>query len=518
MKQTIIKLLCLMLALLMTLTIAGCGAKDTSSESADDFDLDFSNDADENDDNDADDAELDDDDLDGDTTDKSDDKTSDKKSNKDSDDSGDTTDKSDNKTSDTKVDKSKLVSNPDSLSLKELMKKIPSSVKGKTLTVYSWNPAKEVTGAEKVIDDFQSKSGIKVKWTTGNYDEYDSKIAAMIASDSAPDIIRYCGPSIHRASLCQDVKTATNYDFSGSIWDSRINSMYTYKNKVYGVNLKNTLVNQPYVILYRKSVFEDTLAKKGYDDPYVLWKNGKWTWTQMIKMAKDYHKLEPSCKPYMSYNHTDLTFLNGNDLIKFNGKKYVNNLQSATVYKQLKQMCDLYADGVTSSAMRHESYFENGQVMFMLFNSIATRKTNAHFKGVKADDDLYAVPVPEMGAKAYPFAEAEAYGICKKAKSKDCAYYFLRYYLDASNYNENGYFCNKQCLDVYKACMKETKFTSSEVDSLLTVVSEGGGAGGISDYIRQGGTSAQLKKEIDSVNPTFELAVKKANEVLAKLD
>lgn len=472
MKKQLLRLLCLCMTIVMVFGAAGCSSKNEESFDASvedfDFDLDGSEDAAIEDSN------------------------------------GDDT---------TSAAKGEL-KNPDSLSLKELMAQVPKILKNSTITIWSWNPAKEVTGAEKVISDFEKKSGIKVKWVQIGYDEYESRIAAAVNSGNAPDLIRYQGPDIHRMYLCQDVKTATGYDFKGSVWDKRVSDVYTVKGKIYGVNLTNTLVNQPKVILYRKSNIE----KYKLEDPYTLWKKGKWTWDKMISIAEDFQSKNTNGIPFEPYDHLDYVEFSGNSIIKFDGNKFVNNIKDKSLFNQLKVMCNLRDDDITASSARQEDYFDGeGRILFMAFNSIALRSTNAHLKDVKAEDDLYAVPIPKIAnAKSYPMSELEAYGIPKRAKNGAATYFFLRYYLDSSNYNKNTYFCNKQALEVYNACMKNKSLYYS-TDSALAQAAGSSGVDDITNYIRlQQGGAAQLKKQLDSLSPKFDLAVKKANEVLKK--
>jgi len=476
MSKKIVRILCLVLALLMAFSVVGCKKKNTASFDDEDgeFEVDWSKGK-----------------------------------------GVETVDQSvANKN--TKVVEA-AVADADSLSWNQLAAQIPANLKGKTITVYSWNPAKEVTGAEKVIANFTKQTGIKVNWVTGGYEDYDQKVAAMINAGNSPDIIRYQHACIHRMALCQDIKSATGYACDGAIWDSRITPLYTVKGKVYGVNLKNTLVQQPFSIQYRQSLIEEL----GFEDPYVLWKNGQWTYEKMIDMCKAYKELYPNNRtPLMAYDHTDIIRMAETDLITFDGNKFTNNVKSPELFKALKEMCTLKKNGVTSSAMRHISFYEDGLVLFMFFNSISARVTNANMSNVKKEDDHYMVPLPDMGswspnADTTVLAEEEAYGVPKGAKNGECVYYFLRYYLNADNYDENTFFVNSQALEAFKSMMSKSRFTANLSGSLLDVVDGGPGMAGLSDWIRQGGEAAQLQQELDTINPIVELATKKANEALA---
>ena len=498
MKSFISKMTALLLVLLLVLALGACEKKNTSSfgENAGDFNLDFGTEEQEN----------------GEET------QSGEKAESGTD-SKNTAKPSSGKVAVKNVETKKAaagVTNADALSWKELAAQIPAAVKGKTIRVYSWNPAKEVTGAEKVIADFQKQTGIKVKWVVGGYEDYTDKVAAMINAGDAPDLIRMVCPDMGRVAVASDIRASTGYDYNGAIWDKRITDQYTFKGKLYAVNLKNTLVQQPRVVLYRKSVIETCKL----EDPYALWKAGKWNWDKMLSMAAIYKEMYPNNHdPIMTYNHTDLCNMTGSPLISFDGSKYVNNIDNPNTVKQLREMIRLRTEGYTTEAARHIAYYESGKVLFMLFNGIAMRTTNANMLSVKKEDDLYAVPIPTLRSdNAYELSEAEAYAVPKGAKNGEAVYYFLRYYLDADNYDKSTYFANKQCAEVFDYCMTKKKFFTDITTLTLDRVSTGGNAAGLTDYIRFKGTAAQLNSQIDSLKPTFDLAVKKANELYEKLN
>ena len=409
------------------------------------------------------------------------------------------------------------VTNADSLSWNQLVSQMPASLKGSTLRVYNWNPIKEYTGGETVKANFEKMTGIKVSWEQGGYDDYDSKIAAMVSSGNSPDIIRFRDPCIHRMYYCNDIKTATGYDCKGAIWDSKVSDKYTVKGKIYAVNRKDTFFQSPMVIIYRKSMIEATKGK--LEDPYVLYKNGKWTWDKFIEMCTDYKELATTNDPWRTNTGVDYIYFSGNSLFTFNGSTYKNNLGSNVIGDCIKKMCDYRKNNLTSSAMRMPKQFDEGRILFMTFSAIATRRTNTSAKIVtaKQEDDLYCVPIPSIaGVKGQHFSELEAYGVCKGAKNGAGAYYFLRYFLDSANYDANTFFCNKQAYEVYKACMAKSEYYCPIDNALIDVVGTGGNLDGLSDWVREGGNYSQFATERDAIMKKYDLAAKKANEVLAK--
>lgn len=410
--------------------------------------------------------------------------------------------------------KQPAVKNADSLSLAELTAQIPSKLRGTTVHVFSWNPAKDVTGAEKVIADFEKKTGIKVKWEQGSYETYDESIVAKINSGAAPDVIRYNEPNPGRMSMCQDLKTATGFDFAGDIWDPSIRKEFTVKGKTYGVNMKNTFNKQPTVVIYLKSTIENNQL----EDPYQLWKQGKWTFDKFIEMCKQF-KSETGMAGWMSSWLIDIMWYEHLSFINFDNATgvYTNNSTSPQVVNALQRVCDWRAEGVMSGGMRETSAFTSGNYLFYTTNILGLRRNDSqHYVEQKKNNDVYCVPFPAQTGKTYwqSNQESESFGIPKGAKNASAVYYFLRYYLDRENYDEKMFFSNSQILEVYDWCISQPnqhhvfdrKLTKAYGEELCDITVD----------IRGGLQSAQVKTFLESVSPEFQHATNEANKVVAK--
>ena len=402
------------------------------------------------------------------------------------------------------------LSSADSLSWSELVSKMPSNLKGKTVTMYSWNPAKHVTGAEKVIANFEKQTGIKVDWKQGSYDNYDTEIAALINSGSSPDIIRYFGVNIYRMDLTQDVVSATGYDFKGDIWDNQVTSAYTVKGKIYGVNLKNTFNQQPTVVYYAG----DTIKRYKLEDPYDLWKAGQWTWDKFVEMCHDF-KEATGRAGWMTNDHLDLLRWNGLDFLTFDGNEFKDNSSDPRILTTLQKICS-YRNTLTPEAMRSQELIENGTYLFITDNMLCSRTTDFHYETLKGNNDLMTVPFPSGLTSTYiqPMHEYEAYGFPKGCKNGPAAYYFLRYYLNRDNYDAKTFFINNQALETYDFAMKQKRFY--KVSSGPMAVTAGESDGGLGSYIRTQGKADQIQSELDKIKPQFKRAAEQANEKVAK--
>ena len=479
MKTYLSRVLCLLLCLALIFSLAACGNKNTSSFNLDDDD---SWDIDDGDDVDTgDDADIDDTTSDG--------KTGNKKA-------------------------ADAVADADSLSLAQLVAKMPSKLRGTTIKVCSWNPVTDVTDADKVVKKFESQTGIKVKWNQVSYDDYDSKVTSLISAKNSPDLIRFITPAPSRMYLCQDLKTATGYDFKGAIWDSRVTSSYTYKGKIYAANLKDTLNQQVSVLEYRPS----QIKRYKFEDPYTLWKNGQWTYDKFKDICRAF-KAEVGHPAWMTSSVLDYLWFNDIDLISFNTKtqKYEQNLASPKVINGLQEIIRNRGD-ISPEAASANDKFEDGTYLFYSNNVLTARTTDFHLTELKAKNDLEAVPFPTQPGKTYytNFQEFEAYGVPKGANNGPAAYYFMRFYLYPGNYNESTFFCSTKILEVYKYLMSQTNYNFN-VERQITAAA-GNAYGNVNTMVRTGEmTVDQVKSKLDSVTPFFNKAVNQANALLDKM-
>lgn len=406
--------------------------------------------------------------------------------------------------------KEKVSKGADDMSWSQLLSNMPAGLRGSTVTMYSWNPAKDVSGAEQVIANFQKQTGIKVNWVQGSYDDYDTEILAKIKAGDSPDMIRFNFPSPARMSLCQDIKTATGSECKGSIWDSTLTNAYTVKGKVYAVNLQNTFNQQPTAVAYTMS----NIKRYKLEDPYVLWKSGKWTYNKFIEICKQY-KEKSGYSGWMTSRGIDLLWLTGIKLFKFDGSKYTSVLKSPEVITALQKCCNNQTNGICPEAQSGSDAFEAGTYLFTTTNMLEGRRTDFHFPTLKKNNDLYWVPFPTGASATYytNYQEYEAYGVPKGAKNGIGAYYFMRFYLNRENYDDSTFFVNNQTLEAYDYLRKQPNVNYQTERALTAAVGEL--YGGLTTWIRTTHVAEQVQSEVDKLSPFYQRAADQGNKIIA---
>lgn len=479
MKQIIKSILAVILLLCIVVTAAGCGGDKNPASSqdtgvADDFFADSE-------------------------TVNSQDKTTDEKDDKD--------DAKDTSSKDKEVPKENKV---DGKSWSQLLASMPKKLRGTTVTVFNWNPAAEYTGAPLVIEEFTKQTGIKVDWQTINYDVYFTRLAARVASDEAPDVVRTNTPVSTNMVSFQPL-SATKFDFSDSAWDQNVMKDYTINGKAYATSLKNTHLGSVNMIFYNKALID----KYDLENPYLLWKNGKWTMNKFIQMCEEYKKAtktEHSCTGGWWEYWSMIYGIQGP--VKYDGKKYSNNVKDKTFLTVTQKIAEWYNTKEYLAEGRAEE-FNAGEVLFYAGQSVLARRKNVYFSDLKAENNFYAVPMPAVdGQKTYyqGRGEYEAYAIADGAKNPEAVPYFLRYFLDGGNYDLKNFFCNPQNLEVYNWCMNQKNTIWS------TGYKEGGddfgnfGSAGIASL-----KGNQIKSYVDANSAVIDKRVTNFNNALGKI-
>lgn len=400
-------------------------------------------------------------------------------------------------------------------SWEDVKNEISADKKGKTLKVYSWNELNAVTGAVDVVDKFTKETGIKVEWITGSFDTYASELSAMVSADNAPDVIRLNRINVSLLTLMQPL-SAAKYNFNDAVWDKDVMKYYTVKGKSFGVAMKNTLLQQPCVLYYNKSL----ASQFGMDDPYTIFKKNKWTWDYFIEYCEDFKdKAGDAYNAWSPHDGEDCMNKRGISYISFDGTQFKSNMNDTKVSEAFKEYSEIFQSGITTGSFWNQAGFNAGKTLFFTDSIIGARKTHFYYTDLKATGNLGVVPIPEdenLEKNYQQISEYEAYGIPKNAKNADLVPYFLRYYLDADNYDEKNFFNDATMLDVYKYCMgKENKFVDAESGNVLTE------AFGLKRDDLSKKLIATQKAQVDSTLKTYaaqvENAVKQANNKLKQV-
>lgn len=395
----------------------------------------------------------------------------------------------------------------------EVLASMPKSLRGTTVTIYNWNPLKEYPGSSAVISKFEKATGIKVKWITQSYSTYLSNLASRVAAGQSPDLVRTNTPNPMGLISLQPIDVC-GYDFSDKAWDQVLMKDYTYNGKIYATNLKNTHLGSANIVMYNKAL----INKYDLDDPYTLWKNGKWTWDKMLEISKAYMDESKASFAIGGGAYQTLASMYGvQGPAVYKDGKFANNTGDAKFLDVTKEIAKLRnTDGIYTGWCADE--FNNGDCLFWMHGSIYARKNNAYFQSLKSAGQMNIVPFPSIsGQKTYyqGMSEYEAYGIADGAPNAAAAPYLLRYFLDQENYDMSSVFCSAQAVEVYNWCM-------SQEHRIWSTIYGNQGFWGMSDDAfgdeHEKMTADQIVSFVNSNSALIDARVNQYNQAISKLN
>ena len=470
MKKTVKSILSMLLILIFVFCAAACGGKENASDANDDFFADSENV------------------ISG----------------------GNQNDTVSDSTASNNVDNSKPNSNTDKNTVggktwEQVLASIPKNLRGTTIDFYNWNPPSEYTGSSTVMKNFEKETGIKVNWITQDYNTYQTRLASMVAADKAPDFARTNKPIVTAMQSFQPL-SATKFDFTDGAWDQTVMKDYSINGKAYATSLNNTHLGSMSVLFYNKALIDNY----DFEDPYKLWKNGKWTWEKFLSMSKKFKEEANTKYGAGSWEWSGLSQVFGiGGPYEYDGKKYRSVINDSDFISVTQEIADLYNTDSLIQDWGAES-FDRGELLFWSGFSIHGRRLNSYFSNLKNAGTLYAVPLPSVeGQKTYYQGrnEYEAYALVKGAKNPEAVPYFLRYFLDPDNYDLDAFYPNAQMEEVYNWCMSQPtkiwtvdywdKFNPSNFDGIKLIKGNQ-----VKSFVDSNGI--QIENRVNNLNSALE--------------
>lgn len=156
--------------------------------------------------------------------------------------------------------------------------------RGVEIRYMAWGNPQQLEVEKRFCEEFsKTHPGVHVKFIQTPSSAYGNKMILMLASRTAPDVMRvdhYSFPALVAKDYFHSLDDLIRHDatfrlddyFPGAVEEGR------YKGRLYGLNV---LFGSP-TIYYNK----DLLRKAGLEEPYALWKRGAWTWDAYLRYAK----------------------------------------------------------------------------------------------------------------------------------------------------------------------------------------------------------------------------------------
>ncbi|WP_309298110.1 ABC transporter substrate-binding protein [Clostridium omnivorum] len=282
----------------------------------------------------------------------------------------------------------------------------------------SWDSDDTLAMQQKLVDKFNSENP-DIKVTLEGYgNDYDTKIAAGIGANDAPDIMymwnypQYGGALEPMDSYIEKEGQAYKDNFYETLWN--YNSL---NGKVLGMPVGYTT----HVVYYNKALFD----KAGVAYP----KDG-WTWQELKDTAK---KLTDKNKKVYGfafsgkpdpYDFEMYLWSNGTQYVGKDGK-IDGNLNSTKAIETLNMFQGMEKDGIAIASEKSglDEMKSGNAAMFINGSwSLSTLKDAGINYGV------VTLPSFEQGKKSISIVSSSGVSISKTSKNKDAAWKFVKYW------------------------------------------------------------------------------------------
>lgn len=401
---------------------------------------------------------------------------------------------------------------------KDYLSTIPASVKAKEIHILMWRKYDEPE--QKMVDEFQSKTGIKIRTTVTTEQEYSTKLISLISGGDAPDIAMISTDTfpgvVTKACSPLDPKV---YRLDDAAWYKTYMDCFKVNGKYFSVamNKSPSCEDTNHMLYYLKS----TLKNCGITTtPWQLYKQGKWDWaaqSEIISKASAKGITGLSMHSYDTYMQST-----GNGFVKYDGKQFTNNMSNPTVLKAWTEFTTVCSNSEVTSW----DYKNIAAGKVALFASISYQGLRASkvFRNEKGDptvqggiENIECVPIAgPTQSTAYTPVMAKSWANPKGSKNPEGAAFFLRYFLDIANIDYENIFHNNQIKEVYNTiCSKNAKkhityekgvVSFTDKNLYTTIVTA-----------LKFSTPANIKQKLDSYNKTINAPIKQANTALSRI-
>lgn len=267
-------------------------------------------------------------------------------------------------------------------------------ISGKSLKwmgFYDLNPTKDNPERDMPVALFEDVYNAKLKYMPTTYSNQFDDLAAAIIGGNSPDVFIFSNrtfPYDINKGLFQPVDSVV--DWEAPMWaDVKDQAdMFTWKGKHYVAPFGYS-ANDFQLLMYNRS----ELKRLGIKDPYKLYKEGKWDWNAFIGMMKDFVDAgEGDRYGIGGWWANAFVYSSGDPLVKYDGKKFTNNLRSASVKKAQSAL-----EKIKKNNMVKRGWISPGDAFTkgdLLFYSMGIWAFDAAAESVP-NDEVFIVPFPK---------------------------------------------------------------------------------------------------------------------------
>lgn len=388
---------------------------------------------------------------------------------------------------------------------------IPDSSKGKTVRYATWIDHTQTEGAVP-LSNFYDDTGIKVELYTVAQSGYVSSLMTKIASGDIPDVfISNEGDQAFPLTMqiAAPINKVSSVDLQDPIWDQTLLATGTIEGNTYLVNTIGSPWMGSNLVYFNKRLFEEN----GFKSPAEYYAEGTWTWDNMLKCAKEVKSLGSDYKG-IQLEMDIMCGAVGASFIQYDYKTHT--FSNGTSDQKLLRAWQWYADAKEQGVLDGSSAsFISGKCAIMI-RGVYGLKNTGYFMTMDPEDVGYTyLPAFEEGEKGRVSAIYGMHGIVEGAPNADAAGYWLRYWLDPSNYDLDNTFLTIDAGNFYYELINtvaDEKFFTFDYPC-ATLIGESSADKAFYSSVRNN-SAAGMQTALDSISPKVDQAVNAANELI----
>ena len=338
---------------------------------------------------------------------------------------------------------------------------VPAELEGTTVKFATWINHRANESAA-VLDDFTNLTGIEVELVSITQSEYISKLTSLISAGQSPDVVVNNGEFPNILQVLQPLD-GTKLDTSDSFWDQAVVKLGTIGGRPYLVNAKNSAWNMASpCVYYNNKIFEDN----GITTPALYLAEGRWTLDNFYKCARELAQVCSEVGAGIETSAYFSTYASGMAKYDSATETFTSNLTDSAVTKVWQDMIKARENGsvkVNDEGGRH--LFVSGK-MGMIFTGAYGLRKYGWMNDMDINDLSFVTPprADSGSEEVYGGSMFRSYGICKGASNADGAAYFLRYFLNADNYEESELYKNGEAAELYKKLSENQNYNNPVFD------------------------------------------------------
>ena len=343
---------------------------------------------------------------------------------------------------------------------------MPGELKGTTIKFLNWYDIEARQAEWDNIKAFEAASGIKVDVIDVEYGAaYSDKLAGLVATGDAPDLIRMSSPKMTWMKTLQPIVN-TGYDFSDDAWNGAIKELYSVDGIQYAANLSYT----PFILFATVAYHTDTMEEFGFEDPWELWKKGEWTWDKMNEMSSEWVKQGPDYHGLATALYGGMAQTAGKDFVSYDGKQWQMNLYDADLLGYWTKTLEgrearlfVQATNTTFDQTKHKA-------LFAYCDSTGLEASSQYQSKLKKRGVWGVAPTPKHANSEYylPVTELVAWGVPIGAKNPKAVPYFISWYGNLAKYDIDTFYYNEQAKEVFQAMVVEPNRAMSMSNSIFS--------------------------------------------------